>query len=690
MGNMIELRPSDVMFQAAESLGKISNLATNIHGYVAQAETVAQMAKGKTDIERFYQEYDEGLKKNQALGNVLESDLDEDYQSHATRVQEYIKENITNRRAAGELTRYHEMYSVQHAPQVRNIWEVAKGHQYQKDLLSSTETYKDMDIPAEEKKTKIKEILDLGVASGVIWSDDALKYQINYDKEIDYNHARAEAMKMVRTLGPDGKIPKDTLVQAENHIKAYEGLDSTAKEKILTDIRQEDGVFRNRVEREHQEQDAAKSIDMAQAYIDNELSVDMVDKQDFWNANTTMYWLNIMETGRKAGASRSGGGSVDYWEDTDGNLEKEFWVQIAEGKSNKNIWDWAYEYLGPQEYEDEEGEAQYKLGIGNQFLQTIVTKLQDRVADTEIPSMISQRVKNLHTAIVEGDETNLTMAELGSISADIIDFLAIDSDPDEALLKVDNRIAYYREERLTGAITKNVNRAILDDFYQDDLEEAMLTAQTGGYIGLEDQPDVIATLTSLAARIEEALEWQGVLTEADGRTGPFFEDGIPYYEDKDGNKYSTRVMSDELRNKLKAIGEDTKGLRNKQEVYFKWAKISKDSEGKPIYAPLLIRPMKEKDAKALADKKAADKADADAAATEKKRLADKKATREAEEAEAKAKLAAGEVTTTTGKKLTGKKKSDFMKLTAGGVTFYITKAPGVKDRISWDDYQDLQ
>jgi len=204
----IDLRPSDLYFQAASVLGQVAQDAGQIFRKSYEADRVAQVNRGLTYLERSYQGYNQSLEQKgftirqhvepqpgesntaflqraeqfqpggdaevigrfgQATLADVQADEDEFYQQQL----EYINQTITNKAAREEMIQHATAKHLQNRQVVARQWQIASQHEFNASNVELADQILQSDASLPVKIGRMQLRIEEGVNTGRIWVDDA-------------------------------------------------------------------------------------------------------------------------------------------------------------------------------------------------------------------------------------------------------------------------------------------------------------------------------------------------------------------------------------------------------------------------------------------------------------------------------------------------------------------------------------
>lgn len=252
---MLELRPSDVMFQVAETLREASKVAGYISRDLYQAQTVEQVNKGLAFSAQSEDAYDKDLLNrkfdvpvtpgetpypgmdiatvSKRFGELSEADLITDHNKYVQAQMDWIKENLTNKDARLQLTQRAQMQAISHLAATRVAWNEAAQHEANASLTAYTDIVMAQDIPWDKKTAIIGERVQEMVRVGRMWREQGMAYMQKITDAAQVSWVTTGALAAMKT----GGVEAGEKWIAEN-TPFWEG-NPDARAKVLADVRAE-------------------------------------------------------------------------------------------------------------------------------------------------------------------------------------------------------------------------------------------------------------------------------------------------------------------------------------------------------------------------------------------------------------------------------------------------------------------
>ena len=257
----IEIRPSDVMFKAADVLRGASRAAGGISRDLYEADRVSQVNRQLAYLEQIYQDYNENLPQQmfdargeEMLGHPLDtgvlsvvkksfgqaslSDIEADEDKFFQSQLEYITKNTTNKAARQEMIQHLTMKNIQNKGIIANKWNVAADREAMASLNTLYSTVLSSNEPWEEKVRRISDRVDQMVSVGRLWKDEGENIKAKATAAAQYSFAHNGAMTMMKETGD----PEAGETWLKQNTPFYDG-NPDAREKVLDDVRQEFDYF---------------------------------------------------------------------------------------------------------------------------------------------------------------------------------------------------------------------------------------------------------------------------------------------------------------------------------------------------------------------------------------------------------------------------------------------------------------
>ena len=304
----IEIRPSDVMFQAAESLGKWSDLFGEIFDREYDKERVKQINGGLVILEMAWQkqlenaptrgfevrqQYEEGMRPGvppaaigptvKTLGQLTLSELEEDYQKSVKALEDQINRTVTNKRAREEMLAHLAAGAVQQRGRLVGQWQKATEANFMAGLQNLMDTVMMSSDTSEVKIEKISSRVREGVASGWMEKDQAEKYIAVVENQARYVEANAGVMQVLEDSG---------LEAAEKWLNEntpyWEG-NPEMRQKVLNEARAE-WDYDRRIQDEQLNEGFADAHIRADSIAKVDAALKELTVSDFYDEDKKYYW----------------------------------------------------------------------------------------------------------------------------------------------------------------------------------------------------------------------------------------------------------------------------------------------------------------------------------------------------------------------------------------------------------------
>jgi len=255
---MIELRPSDILFQKARKIqrfaglfGQASGLALDLYS----AQAVDQGNKWLLFEAQAQDAYDEELPKrtfdvpvepdvifptgttqatvSKRFGELSEADLITDHNKYVQAQMDWIKENLTNKDARTRAIYQVQQRAVSHLAATRVAWNEAAQHEANASLNAYTELVMAKNIPWDQKVADIEERVREMVRVGRMWRDQGEVYMQKITDAAQVSWATTGALTAMKA----GGVEAGEKWIAEN-TPFWEG-NPDARAKVLRDVRTE-------------------------------------------------------------------------------------------------------------------------------------------------------------------------------------------------------------------------------------------------------------------------------------------------------------------------------------------------------------------------------------------------------------------------------------------------------------------
>lgn len=255
---MIELRPSDILFQQARKIrgfaglfGQAAGLAIDLYN----AQAVDQGNKWLLFEAQAQDAYDEGLPNrtfdvpvapgetpypgtdiatvSKRFGELSEADLITDHNKYVEAQMDWIKENLTNKDARNRAIYQVQQRAVSHLAATRVAWNEAAQHEFNASLNAYTELVMAKNIPWDQKVALVGERVRAGVGAARMWRDQG---EVSMQKVTDAAQVSWATSRALTEMKAGGVEAGEKWI-AEN-TPFWEG-NPDARAKVLADVRAE-------------------------------------------------------------------------------------------------------------------------------------------------------------------------------------------------------------------------------------------------------------------------------------------------------------------------------------------------------------------------------------------------------------------------------------------------------------------
>ena len=253
--------------QVSQGLGGLAQGLQAAGNRFYEADRVSQYSSGIAALDRAFTLYNQDISKkkwsapigsdgqliDRTIGQIDEDMLQADHEAQVETARDIINRTTTNKQARDQLLQVLEQKSAANYGQVRAIWQTNREHEMIAESDRNIEQYRLGVEPAATRKKKIEAQLQLDVASGLRYADDAAIYQTKLFYKIDEDAVREKSMLIARSAGLDTKYAEQWIdINAKM-------LTPDDREKAKQRLRAECEYARSEIERATREENESRN-----------------------------------------------------------------------------------------------------------------------------------------------------------------------------------------------------------------------------------------------------------------------------------------------------------------------------------------------------------------------------------------------------------------------------------------------